>query len=1592
MTNASIRFIASIRLLMVCALMVIAALACVGGGGGGGSGVALPGGSGGGGGGGSGNPKRATNPSPADGALDVNPTTLTWSGHADATSFDVYFGTAEPLGALTTGTTGVGIALTTTLNPATTYKWRVDSTLTDSTVVTGDTWTFTTPAVSALAVSSSVPSNGSASASLAGPITITMSKPVLSSSVNTTNITLAQTGGAAVTINVLSLAQTITCTLSASLAPSTPYTLTVSGVQGSGGETMAGPASISFTTTSSPVYLAFSPVPGNDVTGVSQTPLVQAIANVPLDPTTVTTNNITFSGFVSGTVTFTPRVQENKLTLTIGGSGMLGPNELYVVVIKTAVQGAAGEQLSADFTFKFTTGSGGLSLAFSTFPHNAAQGVSSSASVTAVANIPLNAATVTTANVTFVNAGGTAVAGYSVSESGGVITVSYPSGVLQPSTMYTVTISTSVLGAGGEALVQNVSWSFTIAASAMELSLTPYPQSNAQSVPLNSQISVYANVNFSVSTANSSNITLTAGTQNVGGLIIQVNANVVAIIAGTLTAGTTYTVTVRTTVQGVGGETLPQNYTYSFSTVSALSFTTTPTANQFINGITPTITATASVNLNPTTVTTSAVLLTHTTSGAQVTQIAVSVSGAVISVTLHTALVAQTSYTVTIVSSVKGQNSESMSQNFWWSFTTGNAPTTLAFTSDPANSATGVSVSKTIVISANTNLSVTTVNSTSLTMTDQSAGVVNINRNVQGPTITITYPGTLAAQATYTITITTAVQGASGETLAANHVIAFTTAAPSPLQFAGNEVPTNNSTSVALNANIQAGASIPLNASTVNSTSCTLTVSGGAPVTGYTVSVIGQIIVFNYPQGALSTSTTYTATIGTAVTGSNSETQSSAFSWSFTTANPLTVSSTVPTNGATLVNPATTGITINFSDAMTSASCNSTTITLTDGAGTIIPQGTGSPSVAGNVVTVTPASTLPGGSNVTCTIAASVTSVTTLQLGQPYVFTFTTSVSTTFLQVGTGGKSFSSATIIDTGGQGGVQTLADCKTLANGNSFVIYHENVAGVQDIYVSVFLKASGWQTPVKLSSGGVNLGNNAAGFARDAYEKYLVAWWSDGTHTWVAPWDPSTNAFLATQKVNSTNQPMDVNPMIEVFTSGDFVTVWLASGTDDNLYYNYYTKSSATYGGQVPITLNTGSSAVQTMPSVTPDSRLNPRMVFDQQGRGFLMFVQTQLGVNRLRASIWSAASTAFGSPANVDHGATATVDDFDISRDNPTSGDRAIVYDLVESSSLDCYAIRWNASAGTIGTPVKWETAAAGIVGTPTHNVYAGMPDTNGVSVLVSHQDAQASGSSTVRAATWNLASGAVTLAPASIANGSGDVLSSDFVTIREFSTGDALVAFREVSGARYRGFANVFSAGAFAGASQISMSGKAEVNQRGAYTFSFYDYAIDGAAHNVFYLINQADSGTSDPYSLVAAVYNATSGTLGTGTEIDWGTGNVMRDSTAGSMKGIRQDPLGFADIAGNALVLFLQSDGTNFQLRANHYDQNSGLWLYNPTAPGTNLSTATGTNGDVKKVVADIHHAYTAGTVASEVGTGEVTVAFAAGDGVATRVYAVRFR
>ncbi|MDQ7825102.1 MAG: Ig-like domain-containing protein [Candidatus Eremiobacteraeota bacterium] len=204
--------------------------------------------------------------------------------------------------------------------------------------------------------------------------------------------------------------------------------------------------------------------------------------------------------------------------------------------------------------------------------------------------------------------------------------------------------------------------------------------------------------------------------------------------------------------------------------------------------------------------------------------------------------------------------------------------------------------------------------------------------------------------------------------------------------------PAQGDTGVGINRKIAATFSKEMNASTINTTTFTVTGPGTTAVSG-TVTYVGMVATFT-PASSLAVNTAYTATITTGAKDTAGTALAANFTWTFTTGSSIdttapTVTFTAPAQGDTGV-PINRKIAATFSKAMDPTTISSTTFSVT---GPNAAPVSGTVTYVGLVATFTPASSLAVNTVYTATITTGARDLAGNALAANYTWTFTTGSS-----------------------------------------------------------------------------------------------------------------------------------------------------------------------------------------------------------------------------------------------------------------------------------------------------------------------------------------------------------------------------------------------------------------------------------------------------------------------------------------------------------------------------------------------------------------------------------------------------------------------
>ncbi len=247
----------------------------------------------------------------------------------------------------------------------------------------------------------------------------------------------------------------------------------------------------------------------------------------------------------------------------------------------------------------------------------------------------------------------------SSSPSGAVVTPAVDTPVVTPAVVVTPTVSTVV------------------------------PAAAATGVAINSGLSVTFSVAMAPATITTSTFTLvpTAGGAAIAGTVTKPTTTTATFApTASLTASTQYTATLSTSVKSAAGVALAAAKVWSFTTGTTAA---APTVSLTVPGTAATgvaigssLTATFSVLMDPTTITTSTFTLVPTLGGAAIAGTVTNPSTTTATFAPTASLASSTQYTATLSTSVKSAAAAALASAYTWSFTTAAAVTGLNITVD----------------------------------------------------------------------------------------------------------------------------------------------------------------------------------------------------------------------------------------------------------------------------------------------------------------------------------------------------------------------------------------------------------------------------------------------------------------------------------------------------------------------------------------------------------------------------------------------------------------------------------------------------------------------------------------------------------------------------------------------------------------------------------------------------------------------------------------------------------------------------------------------------------------------------------------------
>ncbi|MEI8086494.1 MAG: Ig-like domain-containing protein, partial [Paludibacter sp.] len=342
-----------------------------------------------------------------------------------------------------------------------------------------------------------------------------------------------------------------------------------------------------------------------------------------------------------------------------------------------------------------------------------------------------------------------------------------------------------------------------------------------------------------------------------------------------------------------------------------------------------------------------------------------------------------TTYEARVATAVKDLMGNALQTDYVWPFATGTTILPIIIATDPANLLTGVSINKTITATFSVPMDQSTITASTFTLKNGAiavAGVVSTNGAVASydPTNAL-IPSTM-----YTAKISKLILNQDGSAMAKDTTWTFTTAGIPPTIITTN--PVNQALNVPLNTTVSAVFSVPMNASSITTT--TFSIRAGVNNVLGVVNYSGSTATFN-PTSDFLPNTLYTVQITTGVNNTVGTALTKDTVWTFSTGDfapevvftdPVNLDSDVALNKT---------ISATFNVAMDPATFSNSTFTLKDGNATIA----GVVSYSGVTVTFNPNSDLTAGTTYTANITTGVKSISNKTMLSNHQWEFTTPAS-----------------------------------------------------------------------------------------------------------------------------------------------------------------------------------------------------------------------------------------------------------------------------------------------------------------------------------------------------------------------------------------------------------------------------------------------------------------------------------------------------------------------------------------------------------------------------------------------------------------------
>ena len=297
------------------------------------------------------------------------------------------------------------------------------------------------------------------------------------------------------------------------------------------------------------------------------------------------------------------------------------------------------------------------------------------------------------------------------------------------------------------------------------------PLNGASGVPINKVVT--ATFNEKMNPATITKLSFTLNGSPVAGTVSYTDSTASFTPDTDLLINHLYTARITTAVKDPRGNALQEDYVWTFTTgpnIAPIVILTDPANNETGVYLNKKLTATFDVPMDPLTIDQTSFILRQ---GTQSIQGIVDYSGTTASFRPYDLLLANTTYTAIITDKARNVSGTSMSNNYIWTFITGDIIAPAVSCLDPADGATDVVFNKIISVCFNDVMNPLTLNSSTF-MVKQGTTTVGGTISYVDSFATFTPANLLLSGTIYTVTITAGVENTQGIPIANDLVWSFT--------------------------------------------------------------------------------------------------------------------------------------------------------------------------------------------------------------------------------------------------------------------------------------------------------------------------------------------------------------------------------------------------------------------------------------------------------------------------------------------------------------------------------------------------------------------------------------------------------------------------------------------------------------------------------------------------------------------------------------------------------------------------------------------------------------------------------------------------